>query len=71
MKIKLLIPGLLACLIGCATKTVIIDTSKDVVRLGPDVKGHIYLFRNGAWVPTGSVTLPWGWYAGPPPTIQK
>lgn len=52
---------------GCATKTVVIDSRADVVRLGPDVRGSVYLWQAGQWVKTGKVHLPEGWYAGPPP----
>ena len=61
------IAGLLLCASGCATKTVVIDSRADVVRLGPDVRGTVYVFRDGAWTLTGKVKLPQGWYAGPPP----
>lgn len=53
---------------GCATRTVVIDSRADVVRLGPDVSGHVYLYQAGQWVKTGDkVKLPEGWFAGPPP----
>lgn len=59
--------GMLLCASGCATKTVVIDSRSDVVRLGPDVRGKVYVWRDGAWTRTGKVTLPEGWFAGPPP----
>ncbi len=65
--------GLIGCvagLTGCAMfqpRTVLIDSQSDVVRLGPDVRGPVYVMRNGQWVLTGRVTLPEGWYAGPGP----
>lgn len=49
------------------TRTVVIDSSSDVVRLGPGVRGPVYVLKDGAWVRTGKVTLPEGWYAGPGP----
>lgn len=53
-------------LTGCATsRTVFLDSRSDIVRLGPDVRGHVYVHRDGKWVLTGKVTLPEGWYAGP------
>lgn len=57
--------GLLTFASGCATRTVVIDASHDVVRIGPGVKGKVYVWRDGAWTLTGKVTLPEGWYAGP------
>jgi len=71
-RLKLLgIVGLLICANGCAlfqTRTVVIDSQSDVVRLGRGVHGEIYTQQaNGQWVKQGKVTLPEGWYAGPPP----
>lgn len=59
--------GMILWLNGCATKTVVIDSQSDVVRLGPDVRGHVYLWQGGQWVKSGKVTLPEGWFSGPPP----
>lgn len=63
--------GGILCLSGCATKTaVVIDSTRDVVRIGPDVRGRVYVWQNGQWQLTGKkVRLPEGWYAGPPPTV--
>lgn len=60
-------------LAGCATvRTVTVDSSEDVVRLGPDVRGHVYFYRNGQWQMTGDkIDLPEGWYAGPMKTTKK
>lgn len=54
---------------GCATsRTVILDSQSDIVKLGPDVRGHVYYYRDGQWQLTGDkVTLPEGWGAGPMP----
>jgi hypothetical protein len=62
--------GILISLLGCQTRTaVVIDSTRDVVRLGPDVRGKVYVWQNGQWQLTGKrVKLPEGWYAGPPPT---
>ncbi len=59
--------GLIISATSCATKTVVLDRSADVVRLGPDVRGKVYTWRAGAWTLSGKVTLPEGWYAGPGP----
>lgn len=55
------------CLTGCATqRTVVLDASHDIVQLGPDVTGHVYVKINGVWQLTGDkVHLTEGWYAGP------
>ena len=59
--------GLIVSASGCATKTVVIDSRADVVRIGPNVRGKVYVWRDGSWTLTGKVTLPEGWFAGPPP----
>lgn len=59
--------GLLICATGCQTRTVILDRNSDVVRIGPKMRGKVYVWQNGAWTLTGKVTLPEGWYAGPGP----
>lgn len=59
--------GIITWLTGCATKTIVIDSQADVVRLGPGVRGPVYVWRDGGWRLTGRVTLPEGWYAGPGP----
>lgn len=64
----LALAGLIGCGTGCnTTRTVVIDRQSDVVRLGPGVRGKVYVMRAGVWVECGKVTLPEGWYAGPGP----
>ncbi len=54
---------------GCgmfSNRVVFVDSRADVVRLGEDVRGHVF-FQNekGEWVRSGNkVKLPAGWYAG-------
>jgi hypothetical protein len=45
----------------------VIDSASDVVRLGPNVTGKVYIWRDGAWQLTKKTKLPEGWYAGPGP----
>lgn len=63
--------GLAACATGCAifrpSRVVVIDSSSDVVRLGRDVRGTVYMHEDGGWKKVGPITLPEGWYAGPLP----
>lgn len=63
--------GLLICVSGCGllrpTRVVIVDASSDIVRLGNDVEGTVYLYESGGWKRVGPVRLPEGWYAGPMP----
>ena len=63
------IAGMLICASACQTRTVILDSQADVVRLGPGVRGKVYVWDQNtkAWTLSGKVTLPEGWYAGPPP----
>jgi len=53
-------------LVGCgSTRVVFVDTQADLVRLGPDVSGRVYVLTNGSWVLSKKkVKLPEGWYAG-------
>ena len=57
-------------LLGCgSTKVVFVDTHAHMVRIGPDVKGHVYVLNNGVWVLSkNKLHLPEGWYAGGIPT---
>ena len=52
--------------IGCgSTRVVFVDTQANMVRLGKDVTGHVYVLKNGEWVLSkNKVKLPEGWYAG-------
>jgi hypothetical protein len=57
---------LLISVIGCgSTRVVFVDTSADLIRIGPNVSGKCYVLKNGEWVLSkGKVKLPEGWYAG-------
>lgn len=64
-----MLAAMLASLSGCgmlSNRVVFVDEKDDVIRLGEDVKGHVF-FQNekGEWVKSGNrVKLPAGWYAG-------
>ncbi len=53
-------------LLGCgSTRVVFVDTQSDLVRIGPDVSGRVYVLKNGEWVLSkNKMKLPEGWYAG-------
>ena len=53
-------------LMGCgSTKVVFVDTQAQIVRIGPNVKGKVYVLKNGDWVLSkNNLHLPEGWYAG-------
>lgn len=61
--------GMIMCATACGTtKVVFVDTQADLVRLGPDVRGTVYVNRGGEWIKSkNKVTLPEGWVAGPLP----
>lgn len=59
---------LLSSLTSCATRTVVMDPRIDVVRIGPDVVGRVYMYVDGKWILSKPIKLPEGWYAGPGPT---
>jgi len=56
-----------ALLVGCGgTRVVFVHpTDHDLVRLGPDVRGHVYFWNGSEWeLSKNEVRLPEGWYAG-------
>jgi hypothetical protein len=64
---KFVVVGTLGFAAGCGTRAVVIDPRADVVRLGPGVRGPVYVFVDGQWTLTRKITLPEGWFAGPGP----
>ena len=69
MKQLLKISAILAisiAFLGCgSTRVVFVDTQANMVRLGKDVTGHVYVLKDGEWVLSkNKVKLPEGWYAG-------
>lgn len=53
-------------LTGCGgSRVVFVETSEGLVRLGPDVRGHIYVWNGNEWeLSANKVSLPEGWFAG-------
>lgn len=72
MQIKILIclGGLvLAFLAGCNRAVFIPEASP--IRMGPSVKGKVYLLLEGQWTLTDNqVEIPEGWYCVPPSYVQ-
>ena len=60
------IVGSVVFAIGCGTtRTIFVDGSSDLVRIGPDVKGRVYVRVDGEWIlGKNRVQIPEGWYAG-------
>ena len=56
-------------LTGCLTsgkKAVFIQPSDNLVRIGPNVKGRVYVWDGKQWeLSRNKVTIPEGWMAGP------
>ena len=68
--------SVILCASGCKrARVVFVDSalaSHDVVRLGDDVKGHVYFPKEGGgWEKSrNAVTLPEGWYALPVGNVE-
>jgi len=68
---RMLVPVLAACmtalLTACGnTRVVFVHPAEhDLVRLGPDVRGHVYYWNGSEWELSKNVVhIPEGWYAG-------
>lgn len=60
-----------AYLIGCGPRVVLVSEDSPV-RLGPNVKGHVYALVNGEWIESRNrVHVPEGWYAVPPSFVEE
>jgi hypothetical protein len=52
---------------GCNNTRVVFvhPADHDLVRLGPDIRGHVYFWNGSEWeLSSNTVALPEGWYAG-------
>ncbi|MAF44286.1 MAG: hypothetical protein CMI54_09030 [Parcubacteria group bacterium] len=56
---------------GCGTTRAVFIHDGDLIRIGPNVKGRVYVLKGGEWVLTKPTTLPEGWYAGAVKTEEK
>jgi len=53
---------------SCGTTRAVLVPPGDLIRIGPDVEGRIYLWDGSQWVLSDNeVEIPEGWVAGPPP----
>ena len=73
MKKAILLISSLLIFAGCgSTRVVFVDTDANLVRLGPDVSGRVYVLKDGVWILSkNKVRLPEGWYAGGIPTQEE
>ncbi|MAS81138.1 MAG: hypothetical protein CMF45_00455 [Legionellales bacterium] len=63
--VSVLQTGCIGLLTSGGSKVVFVPESDGMVRLGGDVKGHVYYYMDGEWVRSKEeVDLPEGWYAG-------
>ncbi len=54
-----------AGLLTGGNRVLFVPESSGMVRLGDDVRGHVYIMKDGEWILSkGKVDLPAGWYAG-------
>jgi hypothetical protein len=51
--------------IGCAGPRVVMVPDGEIVRIGPGVRGRVYVWDGSAWeLSRNAVAIPEGWYAG-------
>jgi hypothetical protein len=56
---------------GCGPRTVLVPESSPV-RIGPNVKGHVYIRENGEWtLSANDVAIPEGFYLVPPSYVDE
>ena len=57
----------LACVSGCAAPRTVLVEPGQPVKIGPSVKGKVYVLTDRGWeLSANAVTIPEGWYALPP-----
>lgn len=57
----------LACASGCAAPRTVLVEPGQPVKIGPAVKGKVYVLTDKGWeLSANAVTIPEGWYALPP-----
>ena len=66
----ILLTSVATLLMSCgSTRVVFVDTDTQLVRIGPGVKGKVYVLKDGQWILSKNrVNLPEGWYAGALPS---
>lgn len=64
LTLTILLASSLAFASGCGgPRVVMVPETTGVLRLGPDVRGHVYVLTGGEWVLSrNKVRLPEGWY---------
>jgi len=54
----------LVMILGCGTTRAVFIHDGDLIRIGPDVSGRVYVLKNGEWILTKKTKIPEGWFAG-------
>lgn len=55
------------CMTGCESPRVVLVPPGEVIKIGPDTKGKVYVNTKDGWeLSNNKVTIPEGWYALPP-----
>ena len=59
------------CANACGPRTILVRESSPI-RIGPDVKGHVYVRENGEWTLSANrVEIPEGYYLVPPSYVDE
>lgn len=59
------------CATACGPRTILVRESSPI-RIGPDVKGHVYVRENGEWtLSSNRVEIPEGYYLVPPSYVDE
>lgn len=59
------------CATACGPRTILVRESSPI-RIGPDVKGHVYVRENGEWTLSANrVEIPEGYYLVPPSYVDE
>ena len=53
-------------MIGCGTTRAVLVPPGELIRIGPDVRGQVYVWNGTEWILSDDkVIIPEGWFAGP------
>lgn len=64
---QLILSLLILCVSGCANPRVVLVPPGEVIKVGPDIKGRVYVNTDKGWqLSDNKVTIPEGWYVLPP-----
>ena len=62
----------IVCVSGCAAPRTVLVPPGEPVKIGPKVKGKVYVLTDNGWeLSANPVVIPEGWYALPPKDKSK